>query len=388
MKKVDLTIITQRNLIIRYTLWFAFLKPVLPALVFLLLFSELLMGQPVVVRQTSGSATSGTTVTIAHDLSTAAGNNFLMLVGISARGVSTVGLNIGEPTDYVTYGGEPMTFLGVENSNSAALTCIFSLVSPPLVNSNVVVTFPSEITYAAIVGVITFSNVDLFNPVGPFTSSFGNNAGPVSLTLNSTSTDMLVFDVVSVDNKAITNPTDRISFWYISSPGNVKGSGSVKTGGAGSTTMSWSIAGSTRWSISGVPVNPAIIADLQITNSVNYNSPYSGQAVTFTLTASNAGPSNATNVNVSDLLPSGLTYQSHMTGTGTYNGGSGLWNLGSLNSGSSATLTISAVVVNLSGTISNTAIITGDVFDASGTNTASSSVTVCQAGGVAPLFEN
>jgi len=152
--------------------------------------------------------------------------------------------------------------------------------------------------------------------------------------------------------------------------------------------MNWTFASSTRWSISGVPVNPAIIADLQITNSVNNNSPYSGQIVTFTITASNAGPSNASNVNVRDLLPSGLTYQSHVTSTGTYNSGSGLWNLGSLNSGSSTTLTISAVVVNLNGTISNSAKITGDVFDANGVNTASSSVTVCQAGGIAPLFKN
>ena len=51
---------------------------------------------------------------------------------------------------------------------------------------------------------------------------------------------------------------------------------------------------------------------------------------------------SATNVQVRDLLPSGLTYFSH-TG-GTYNNSSGIWAVGTLAAGAQSTLTIVATV--------------------------------------------
>ena len=49
----------------------------------------------------------------------------------------------------------------------------------------------------------------------------------------------------------------------------------------------------------------------------------------FTLTVSNAGPSDATGVAVTDLLPAGYTYVSD-DGGGAYNSGTGVWTLGAL----------------------------------------------------------
>ena len=67
-----------------------------------------------------------------------------------------------------------------------------------------------------------------------------------------------------------------------------------------------------------------------------------GSNVTFTITASNLGPSNATGVQVTDLLPAGLTFVSAVPSQGTYTSGTGVWNIGALVSGSSATLSLAA----------------------------------------------
>ena len=67
-----------------------------------------------------------------------------------------------------------------------------------------------------------------------------------------------------------------------------------------------------------------------------------GGHVQYAITVTNSGPTNVTNLIVSDLLPSGLTYQSHAGGT--YNDGSGQWDVGALAYQGSTTLTVTASV--------------------------------------------
>ncbi|WP_109745330.1 DUF7507 domain-containing protein [Arcicella aurantiaca] len=52
------------------------------------------------------------------------------------------------------------------------------------------------------------------------------------------------------------------------------------------------------------------IADLSLKKNVSNRSPLKGQTVTYTLTVYNAGPAMATNVEVKDVLPTGLTFVS------------------------------------------------------------------------------
>ena len=73
----------------------------------------------------------------------------------------------------------------------------------------------------------------------------------------------------------------------------------------------------------------------------------------FTIKVSNAGPSTATNVKVSDVLPAGLSFVSADLGA-AYNSGTGVWTVGTIVSGGSATLKITATVTQ-PGEISNTA---------------------------------
>ncbi len=83
--------------------------------------------------------------------------------------------------------------------------------------------------------------------------------------------------------------------------------------------------------------------DLAITKSASPANPTLGQNVTFTLTVTNNGPTAATGVQATDLLPDGLTYVSD-DGGGAYDTSSGIWTVGSLAVSASATLHIVASV--------------------------------------------
>jgi uncharacterized repeat protein (TIGR01451 family) len=105
------------------------------------------------------------------------------------------------------------------------------------------------------------------------------------------------------------------------------------------------------------PTNVVSSADLSLSKTVNNPNPIQGQNVTFTVTLTNAGPSNATNVAVTDLLPAGLTFVSATPSAGSYATGTGVWTVASLASGASATLQLVALVSG-TGTITNTAEVT------------------------------
>lgn len=366
------------------------LQPVLFILVFVLWGSQQVKAQVTIDAVNSAySKDAVTTITISHTT----GNvlNRIMLVGVSTRGRTVTS---------VTYGTDQLESVGSEGSNTDAVTYIFMLVNPSIGTDDVVVTFNSNLgkDNAGVVGVMTFSGVDQNTPLGTYTSSPRNDNAP-TLTINSTTTSQIVYNVLAVTDDVympITLNSSQTSRWeYGGTTLDLRPTGGGYTGSgiSGTTTFSYSLIQtdgsgdqSRRWSLSGVAINAVPIADLSIAKTVDHPEPYAGQTITFTLTATNNGSDNALNVQVSDLLPSGYTYQSHSTVTGTYNGGSGVWDIGTLNADVSATLTISAVV-NKTGDYANTATITGDVIDnTSGNNSSSVTITVCQAGGTAPLF--
>jgi uncharacterized repeat protein (TIGR01451 family) len=95
-------------------------------------------------------------------------------------------------------------------------------------------------------------------------------------------------------------------------------------------------------------------SDIAVTKSVNNANPAVSTNVTFTITAQNLGADPATSVVVTDVLPAGLTFVSASPSQGTYTAGSGLWNLGALAFGATATLQITATVTG-STPVTNTA---------------------------------
>ena len=106
------------------------------------------------------------------------------------------------------------------------------------------------------------------------------------------------------------------------------------------------------------------VADVSLTKTVDNSTPLTGQNVTFTITASNAGPATATNVAVSDPLPAGLTFVSATpSGNTTFNNGTGVWTIGTLNSGANATLQIVATMANNTNKTNTAQVSAADQFD-------------------------
>lgn len=102
-----------------------------------------------------------------------------------------------------------------------------------------------------------------------------------------------------------------------------------------------------------IPLDTAQRADLALTKTVDNAAPALGANVTFTITVTNNGPNNATGVVVNDFLPDSLNYVSD-DGGGAYVPGTGLWTVGALANGASATLHITATVID-TGAIDNVA---------------------------------
>src|SRR6202022_1645409 len=95
-------------------------------------------------------------------------------------------------------------------------------------------------------------------------------------------------------------------------------------------------------------------ADIGVAKIASSGTVTVGSTVTFTITVSNLGPSNATAVQVTDLLPAGLAYVSSTPSQGTYTSGSGLWDIGAMANGAAVTLALTATVTT-TGPLTNTA---------------------------------
>jgi uncharacterized repeat protein (TIGR01451 family) len=155
---------------------------------------------------------------------------------------------------------------------------------------------------------------------------------------------------------------------------------SVNLGTAGSTITNTAVVSATTPdsntanNTASASTNPVANADLDVTKSVNNATPVEGSNVVWTITVTNNGPSNATGVQVADVLPAGVTYVSDDGGAGAYS--AGVWTIGNLAPGASATLHITTSV-NLGtagSTITNTAVVSATTPDSNtANNTASAS---------------
>ncbi|GHB53561.1 DUF11 domain-containing protein [Mongoliitalea lutea] len=198
---------------------------------------------------------------------------------------------------------------------------------------------------------------------------------PVTLSKLSGSSGLVVQTVGGVQQ--INNPNP------IASDGDSSGKGSVLISGTGISTITFRIflrgdGNGSDWAQSDTDIAgdawafsfTLLESDLAVTKTVNNSTPNFNDLVVFTVTATNNGASNNTNVEVLDQLPNGFTFVSSSATAGTYNAGTGIWQIGNLNSGQSQTLTITATV-NGSGNFTNQASISGLQSDpVSGNNSA------------------
>jgi uncharacterized repeat protein (TIGR01451 family)/CSLREA domain-containing protein len=119
-------------------------------------------------------------------------------------------------------------------------------------------------------------------------------------------------------------------------------------------------------------------ADLEISKDDSPDPVTVGDNLTYTITVTNRGPDAATNVVVTDTLPSGVTFVSASPGC-VHAAGVVTCNLGTIAVGDSVTITI-VVTVTAPGTISNTATVTSDTLDPNTANNSDAEPTEVQSG--------
>ncbi|MBA2373518.1 MAG: DUF11 domain-containing protein, partial [Chloroflexi bacterium] len=117
------------------------------------------------------------------------------------------------------------------------------------------------------------------------------------------------------------------------------------------------------------------VADLSLTKTDSPDPVLAGGDVTYTLTATNNGPTQATGVTITDTLPASVTFVSASSGC-TNSGGTVTCLVGTLASGASAARTIT-VRTSQAGTLTNSASVKGDQYDPTSANdTATATTTV------------
>ena len=117
--------------------------------------------------------------------------------------------------------------------------------------------------------------------------------------------------------------------------------------------------------------------DVSVTMTATPTSVAQNANLTYTITVTNNGPLNATNVAATDAFPAGVNFVSSATTAGSCSGTTTVsCNLGTLNSGASATITI-VVTATQAGTLANTVNATSNVPDPNtSNNSATTSTTV------------
>jgi uncharacterized repeat protein (TIGR01451 family) len=89
--------------------------------------------------------------------------------------------------------------------------------------------------------------------------------------------------------------------------------------------------------VTGLPT-----ADSALSSTVSNDAPLEGELITIVLTASNAGPSDATGIVVAGVVPAGLTLQSATVSSGTVDAATQTWSLPSLPVGTAAQMNLIA----------------------------------------------
>ena len=108
-----------------------------------------------------------------------------------------------------------------------------------------------------------------------------------------------------------------------------------------------------------VNVTVDAIIDLTITKTVNATEAYVGDAIEFVITVLNNGPSNATDVKVTEVLSKHVKLMSAVTEYGSYDEETGTWNIGNLANGKDVTLTLIVKAIS-NGIVENTVSVTSD----------------------------
>ncbi|MBA2732119.1 MAG: lamin tail domain-containing protein [Acidobacteria bacterium] len=280
-------------------------------------------------------------------------------------------------TDYQAASGT-LTFIPGDTTETISVTINGDTTVEPDETFFVNLTNPVNATLTTAQGTGTIQNDDvtpsiIITDVTENEGNAGTTAFTFTVSLSTASTQTVTVNYATADNTAIA-PGDytaiastQLSF----APGETSKQVTVQVNGdtqvEANETFFVNLSGATNATIAdnqgvGTITNDdaaaAASADLSLTKTVNNSTPNIGERVVFTITLNNAGTDAATGVQVTDLLPAGLTFVSALPSQGTYTSGTGVWDVGTVSVGSpAATLTITATVATIGAKV-NTAQVT------------------------------
>ncbi|MDH3216718.1 MAG: DUF11 domain-containing protein, partial [Candidatus Krumholzibacteria bacterium] len=181
------------------------------------------------------------------------------------------------------------------------------------------------------------------------------NRGPEAAT-GVVLTDLLPAGVSYLANSASQGPyTDSTGVWSVGGIANgdsatltLTATVDSGTGGSIITNTAAITAVDQLDSLSANDTDTATVTvqsvDLETVKSVDITTPDEGDTISYTVIVSNNGPDDAAMLQLSDTLPTAVTYISHSASNGNYNFASGQWNINSLPNGDADTLTITASI--------------------------------------------
>ena len=201
--------------------------------------------------------------------------------------------------------------------------------------------------------------------------------GAVNLTLSGLPTASTgSFNPTSVN---ITDPNSRSATLMLSTSANTPVGNHAFNVNAQSGTTSHSFGAMLN------VVSPTS-ADLALTKTASPNPGQVGVPLSYRLVVTNNGPAAATNVQVSDTLPSGVSFVSTSTTQGTCSGTSAIsCNLGGLAVGTSAIVTV-VVTPASAGQLVNSATVSATEADPDSTNNTASTTTLVQPAAPSPVM--
>jgi adhesin/invasin len=236
-------------------------------------------------------------------------------------------------------------------------------------------------TVNAVAGTATFTNLAInqagsgytlvfsaagFTPVTsiPFTITAGGASGatstitanPTSIPADGTSTSTITVQLKDGSGSNLTSGGDTVNLFttagtLTANPVTDNNDGTytatlTSSTAAGTATITGTVNGGSIAASATVTFSQVAAgsADLAITAAVSNPSPTLGSTVVYTITVTNNGPDVATGIQVTDALPSRLSLVSAEASQGTFSVATGVWSVGELEVGASATL---ALTVNV-----------------------------------------
>jgi len=196
-----------------------------------------------------------------------------------------------------------------------------------------------------------------------------NFQGNAPALINGGNNPACAFDVITYT----TNPGMSNYLWNVTN-------GTVITGGQSTDdyiTISWSsigpatvtvdfINGCSGHSVRELALNVVSCSDLTITKTVDNLTPTIDSNVVFTISVTNVGSNQITDVVVNELLPSGYSFVSVTAGVGTYN--SGVWEIPVINANETVTMQLTARVLSTGNYTNTVSIISSNPTDTDPSN--------------------